>query len=255
MNAQKQTIFGALRALLFSVGLFYGGLWLAKSQDQVIVWMGIVFSLLASIAMIKAFISITRSSISTGRQFRYSLHAHTPSGILGNARLADENSSIIKKLSSIKHGLFFGAYLDALLFIDLFEKNNAHWMIYGPARSGKTTCILIPTALHWRGGSIFLPSTKMATLCICEDAWKKNGLRVCIWDPFNISGKQGLKFNLLKILVDDVQKNGGKNLLILALLIANTIIPNAAKDENPFFRKGAVRYLAGLMIFLAVILS
>lgn len=253
MKTQNLSVFGGLKALLICGGLFYLGLWLTKSHDPIILGIGITLSSLVAISSIFVFSSITLASLKQSRQQRFSNQAHSSSGILGKARLADENSSIVRKLSGNKNGLFIGAYQHLLLFFDPFAKGNAHWIIYARARSGKTSSIVTPTALQWMEGSLILPSIKGDTVAITKRVREKKGHRILVWNPFNVLKMDGLKFNPLKILVDDIKKTGGENLQGYALLIANTMIPTPEKEENPFFRKGAVRFIAGLMIFLASI--
>ncbi len=253
MKTQNLSVLGTFKALILSIGAFYVGMWLSDSRDPVIFWMGIISSSFAGISAAIALISMTVSSLRQAQQYRFSAHAHTESGVFGSATLADENSAVIKNLSAHKNGLFLGAYKGLLLFFDPFAKGNAHWIIYARARSGKTSSVITPTALQWMGGSLIMPSIKGDTVAIARKTREKKGHRILIWNPFEVLEIQGMRFNPLKILIDDIKENGGQNLQGYALLIAHTMIPKSQKDENPFFRNGAVRLLAGLMIFLAVI--
>ncbi len=253
MNTQNLSTFGGLKALLICGAVFYIGLWLTKSHDTVIVWIGVIFSCLAALSTIRVFFSFASSSFRRAKQYQFSLYAHTPSDALGDAKLADENSPIVRQLSQNKNGIFLGAYLNLLLFFDPFSRGNAHWMIYARARSGKTSCVITPTALHWFGGSLFMPSIKGDTVAIAKAIREKRGHRFIIWNPFNVLELKGVKINPLQILVDDARCNNGVNLQALSLLIANTLAPKSQKEENPFFRNGAIRLLTGHMIFLAVL--
>ena len=253
MKTQSLTVFGGFKTLLLSIAGFFAGLWLSKSQDQIMLWIGIALSSFAGISAVIALSSMTSSSLKQARQYRFSIHSHSNSGVLGDAKLADENSAVIQKLTRNRNGLFLGAYKKLLLFFDPFATGNAHWIVYARARSGKTSSVITPTALQWMDGSLILPSIKGDTVAIARRAREEKGHRVLIWNPFEVLEITGLKFNPLNILVDDAIENNGQNLQGYALLLAKTMIPKSQNEENPFFRNGAVRLLAGFMIFLAVI--
>lgn len=253
MKSEDLTVFGGLKALLICAALFYFGRWVSDSHDPIMIWIGVIFSCAAAFSAIKVFFSIYTASRKLGKQYEYSVYAHTPSGNFGNAKLADKNTPIVQKMAKNKSGIFLGAYENWLLFIDLFETGNAHAMTYAPARSGKTSCIGTPTAMNFIEGSFIAPSIKGDTVAIAQNTRKRKGQRVIIWNPFDILKLTGMKFNVLQILIDDAKLHQGKNLQKLSLLVAETLIPKCKNGENPFFRNGAVRLLAGYMIFLSTI--
>jgi type IV secretion system protein VirD4 len=201
--------------------------------------------------VIKNLASMTGSSKHKGRQLNLETLARRPSRVYGRASLANRNSRVIKSLSTRK-GFFIGMLEGVPLFFDPFAKRKGNMLAYAPARGGKSTGIVIPAALSWFGGSLFLPDIKGEISAICAKLRSKRQ-RILIWNPFNVLGRGGKSFNPLDILIKDINRNAGKNLHDLARLIALTLIPDAANEKDPFFRKGGRRFLTALILYIAVI--
>lgn len=171
----------------------------------------------------------------------------------GRARLARLDDAFIQALARTKRGLFIGSLDGVPLFYDPFADGNGHVLAYAPSRTGKTISLIIPALLHWLGGSVIVIDVK-AELSAVTAAWRRAmGQRVIILNPFGALGIKGLRFNPLRILVDDILKNGGKRLSRLARSIALQIVPEQSQEigNGKFFRDGARRLITTGILYLA----
>lgn len=239
-----------LRFAVYSAGAYYS-LPLLQSHDPLLYWTGYGAVCLCSLGVIKNIASMTGSSKHKGRQLNLETLAQRPSSVYGRASLAIKNSSVIKSLNTRK-GFYIGMFEGIPLFFDPFARRKGNMLTYAPARSGKSTGIVIPAALSWFGGSLFLPDIKGEISAVCAKVRSKRQ-RVIRWNPFNVLGMKGKTFNPLDILIKDINLTQGKNLHDLARLIALTLIPDAANEKEPFFRKGGRRFLTALILYVAVI--
>ena len=78
------------------------------------------------------------------------------SGDYGNARLAVLRDRFVQALIEARRGLFLGVLEGKKLFYDPFARGNGHMLAYAPARTGKTTSLVIPALLHWTSGSVIV---------------------------------------------------------------------------------------------------
>lgn len=249
---EPQPFFPAfMRISIYSLGAYYA-LDFLNSQDRVVYWLGYGAATLCGIGAIKNLFLLSDSSRHTGVQSNTEMQSRIPSGTFGNARLARACDPVIKTLSPRK-GFFLGALNNLPLFFDPFAAGNGHMLTYGPARTGKTTSVVIPAALHWFGGSLFLPNIKGDVAAIAATHRRSKGHRVVIWNPFNILKLGGKGINPLAILLEDVNRNGGKNLHDMALLIGVMLLPEQPNEKEPFFRNGGRRFIVALLLYMAVI--
>lgn len=239
-----------LRFAVYSAGAYYS-LPLLHSPDPLLYWCGYGAICLCSLGVIKNIASMTGSSKHKGRQLDVETIAVRPSSVFGSANLAHRDSHVVKSLSTRK-GFFIGMFEGAPLFFDPFARSKGNMLAYAPARSGKSTGIVIPAALSWFWGSLFMPDIKGEISAISariRSKWQ----RILLWNPFNVLGMGGKSFNPLDILIKDINTNRGRKLHELARLIALILIPDAANEKEPFFRKGGRRFLTGLILYIAVI--
>lgn len=239
-----------LLRLGIAVAIAYYGFTLFDSDNSLSYGFGFFLAVFFGFSTIKLFIALTTLSTHSARQLDFDTVSKEVSNTHGQARLARQGDAVIQTLSA-RNGFFLGLYLNNALFFNPFARGMGNMVTYAPARGGKTTGVVMPAALHWYGGSLYLPDIKAEVAAISMEARRANGQHVILWNPFNVLGLGGKSFNPLYILVKDISINQGKNLHEHALLIGNTLIPYV-KETNGFFRKGARRFLISLLLYLAV---
>jgi type IV secretion system protein VirD4 len=127
-------------------------------------------------------------------------------------------------------------------------------LTYAPSRTGKTISVIIPALMHWFGGSLFVTDIKGELTKITAKFRKMKGQNVLIFNPFDVLGIKGLKFNPLRVLVEDIMNNQGKELHDLARSIAFQLISEKPNDmgDGIFFRNGGRRLILALLLYMAV---
>ena len=206
-------------------------------------------------AFAKMLFGLLVGALSSAQQINYLHEARMISGGFGQARLAQRADPFIKTLMADQSGLPVGIMEGQRLFYDPFKSGNGHMLTYAPARTGKTTSCVVPALLHWLRGSMMVTDVKGELTRITSSYRRAMSQRVLILDPFRVSGIAGVRFNPLRILVDDILKNQGKELNTLARLIALQLIPERAHQtgDGVFFRNGGRRLITTFLLYLAVL--
>ncbi|GAB1256169.1 hypothetical protein NBRC116494_06710 [Aurantivibrio plasticivorans] len=250
-NKRPDSFFAALRKVTLCASGIYLGTWLMKNGDQGFYWIGYLFVCCGSFLIITALLRIVITSKDTALQLSHETQTRTPSGIFGRASLACESDTIIQTL--IKgEGFLVGLFKGALLFFDPFAEGMSHMVSLGTTRVGKTISLVIPAALYWLKGSMFVTDTKGEIYKITEDYRSANNHKTVKWSPFKVNGDSGVSINPLQCLIEDVTNNQGKKLKELASDFAYILLPANPEDKQPFFARGGRRLLIAMMCYLAV---
>lgn len=240
----------ALYAIFVSIILLMAGWWLA-SLDDWFIW-GMVLMGLAFLGLLKNIFAFISMSFHTSTQINLLHESGHVSDEYGAARLAQTTDIFVKNLSVNNHGFYIGS-LDGLpLFYDPYLSGNGHMLTYAPSRTGKTISAIIPALMHWFGGSMFITDVKGELTAITAKHRKSLGQNVLIFNPFNVLNIKGLRFNPLRILVEDILNNQGKDLHDLARSIAYQLISEKPNDmgDGVFFRNGARRLLITFLLYM-----
>ena len=250
MDRQAPFFFTSLIRFVLTCALMVWALDYIYHTDPFIKWGSIALVIVMAISMIRASFRLLGSSLHAAYQQELYKDSQTPSNRFGSARFAHKSDPFIRKMSNTK-GLFLGVLNDVILFFDPFAPGMGHMLTYAPSRTGKTTSVVIPALLHWSSGSIFVTDVKGELAAITAAARKRMGHKVILFNPFNVLGLGGMKFNPLSILLNDIRKNQGRNLHDLVLLFGLLLIPHK-EEKNTFFRNGGRRFLVSLLLYLAV---
>ncbi len=99
---------------------------------------------------------------------------------------------------------------------------------------------------------MFVTDVKGELTAITANYRKARGQNILIFNPFNVLGIEGQNFNPLRILVDDVMHNKGKDLPHLARSIAFQLISEKPNDmgDGVFFRNGARRLITTFLLYM-----
>ncbi|MEW8417749.1 MAG: type IV secretory system conjugative DNA transfer family protein [Candidatus Thiodiazotropha endolucinida] len=171
----------------------------------------------------------------------------------GQSRLAKINDDPIKAMI-LSVGFYIGSLHGKPLFYNPHARGNGHMTAYAPARTGKTTSLVIPALLHWNLGSMVVTDTKReATEITAYHRAKNLKQRIIKIDPFGRDGEKHC-INLLDILLYDIKNNNGANLHDLTLLIGLKHIPKTAHGDGVFFDNGGRGLFIALLLYLAVLL-
>lgn len=242
----------SLFPLLLAFALLYAGWWLASLAGWYEVGMAVMgFSLLL---FVKRTFTFLISSFQAAQQINLLHESRSISNEYGHARLAREDDKFVKALSNNRSGFYIGTLGKSPLFYDPFASGNGHMLTYAPSRTGKTISVIVPALMHWFGGSMLVTDVKGELTAITARFRRSCGQRVLIFDPFNITGEQGHKFNPLRILVEDVMHNKGRDLHDLARSIAFQLVAEKPNDmgDGVFFRNGGRRLIIALLLYMAV---
>ncbi|MBL3588676.1 MAG: type IV secretory system conjugative DNA transfer family protein [gamma proteobacterium endosymbiont of Lamellibrachia anaximandri] len=242
----------ALFPLLLAFALLYAGWWLASLAGWYEVGMAVMgFSLLL---FVKRTFTFLISSFQAAQQINLLHESRSISNEYGHARLAREDDNFVKALSNNRSGFYIGTLGKSPLFYDPFASGNGHMLTYAPSRTGKTISVIVPALMHWFGGSMLVTDVKGELTAITARFRRSCGQRVLVFDPFNISDEKGHKFNPLRILVEDVMYNKGRDLHDLARSIAFQLVAEKPNDmgDGVFFRNGGRRLIIALLLYMAV---
>jgi len=245
-------MFAALFALVFPLILLLCGLWLAAINGWHM-W-GVALMGAALIILIKKIMGFLSLSLHTAHQINLLHESRKISDEYGHARLANTADNFVKALNKNRSGFYIGSMGDMPLFYDPYQTGNGHMLTYAPSRTGKTISMIVPALLHWFGGSMFVTDVKGELTAITAKYRKKRGHNVLIFNPFNVLGIKGVRFNPLRILVEDVMKNQGKDLHDLARLLAFQLIAERPNDmgDGVFFRNGGRKLIITFLLYMAV---
>lgn len=242
----------SLISLLITFAILMGGWWLA-SYDGWFAWgLGVMgFGLFILFRWVITFLSL---SFHSAQQINFLNESRTLSHEYGHARLARETDGFVQELGKSLKGFYIGTLGKLPLFYDPFKKGNGHMLTYAPSRTGKTISVIIPALMHWFEGSMFVTDVKGELSAITAAFRRAMGQKVIIFNPFNVLGIKGQCFNPLRILVEDVMHNSGRELSTLARTIAFQLIAERPNDmgDGVFFRNGARRLIITLLIYMAV---
>lgn len=124
----------------------------------------------------------------------------------------------------------------------VFNKGHCHSLIVSPAGGGKTTALIIPNALAWRGGGLFCFDPKGEICAAVRKFRRRQGRRIVRLDPFHVLGPGGDTLNVL----DGIRyKSPDFHAEIRA--ICEAVILKNPQDQNPHFNEAAEGYLAGIL--------
>lgn len=240
-------------ALLVALAFMAGGLYLSVRPGW-FAW-GVGIMTLALLLAARCLYLVLMRGLETATQINLLHESRALSGDYGAARLADVKDLFVRAMIEARRGLFIGTLESKKLFYDPFRRSNGHMLAYAPARTGKTTSLVVPALLHWSSGSVIVTDVK-GELTELTALWRrKDGQRTLILNPFGARGIKGMRFNPLRILVEDVMKNGGREVHALAKLIALQLVPErgAANEagDGVFFRNGGRRLLVTFLLYLA----
>jgi len=245
-------LFSSVIKLIIVMGLMLWGVEIMQQREPSLYWVGFALTLFMGIFSLKQIVIVLNASLHAASQNELYAHSQKNSGQYGKARLANVNDKVIQELKD-KRGFFLGCLDDTLLFYNPFASSKGHMISYAPSRTGKTTSLVIAAALHWFGGSLFLPDIKGEITKITSLHRQQKGHRVITWNPFNVLDIPNQSYNPLYVLVQDILTNSAKNLHDLILLIASQLIPKLSdKESGAFFRNGGRKLLVALMLYLAV---
>lgn len=237
-------------ALLIALAIMAGG-WLICVQPGWFAW-GLALMAIGLAAAARALYTQLMRGLETATQINLLHESRRLSGDYGRARLAVLQDGFVRALTATRRGLFVGTLDGRKLFYDPYQRGNGHMLAYAPARTGKTTSLVVPALLHWTSGSVIVTDVK-GELTELTAAWRrKDGQRTLILNPFGARGIKGMRFNPLRVLVEDVMKNGGRELHALAKLIALQLIPERHEaGDGVFFRNGGRRLIVTFLLYLA----
>lgn len=240
----------ALYALLISIILLVGGWWLTTINGWYIG--GIALMGLSFILFLRRIINFLFQSFHTAHQINLLHESRIISDAYGHARLANTNDAFVKKLIKNRNGFYIGSLKNLPLFYNPFASGNGHMLTYAPSRTGKTISVIIPALMHWFGGSLLVTDIKGELTAITAKYRRARGQNVLIFNPFNVLGITSVKFNPLRILVEDVMHNRGRDLHDLARAIAYQLISEKPNDmgDGVFFRNGARRLLITFLLYM-----
>lgn len=242
-----------LRSAIVLLALMGLALWGVARFPEFRLW-GIAVMGLCLAGIARHLLAFTAQGLETAAQIGLLHESRIISGGYGEARLASLKDRFVQKMIEARRGLFIGTLEGRKLFYDPYQSGNGHMLAYAPARTGKTTALVVPALLHWTSGSVIVTDVK-GELTALTAAWRrKDGQRVLILNPFGVRGIPGLRFNPLRVLPEDVMKNGGRELHALAKLIALQLVPerghtNEAGD-GVFFRNGGRRLIVTFLLYL-----
>lgn len=239
-----------LLALLVALAFMAGGLYLSV-QPGWFVW-GVAIMAFGFMLAGRSLYLHLMGGLETATQINLLHESRIVSGDYGNARLAHPTDGFVRSMVDARRGLFIGTLERKKLFYDPFKRGNGHMLAYAPARTGKTTSLVVPALLHWTSGSVIVTDVK-GELTELTAAWRrKDGQRTLILNPFGARGIPGMRFNPLQVLTLDMMKNGGREVHALAKLIALQLIPERPDGgDGIFFRNGGRRLLVTFMLYLA----
>ena len=192
------------------------------------------------------------SSLHRARQQNLHNFSKKPSTIYGNGRLARLSDPVIRDLTR-RDGFFIGADFCVPLFFNPFAPRMGHMMTYGLTRAGKSSSLVIPAALHWDDGSLYITDNKGEVASVAGAYRKERGRIVIEFNPFGINGENRISINPFLILIKDINLNKGRNLHRFAVAISFALLEDNPAEREPFFRKGGRRFLTALILYVAVI--
>ncbi len=237
----------ALIHISLTLALLIAGWWLSSLNG----WYGwgIAVMIIAIFVFIKKIFNFLHHAFEASHQINLLHESRVISNEYGHARLANAEDKFVKKLTN---GFYIGSLGKLLLFYDPFKSGNGHMLTYAPSRTGKTISVIVSALLHWFGGSLFVTDVKGELTAITAEFRRAMGQRILIFNPFNVLGIKGVNFNPLRILVDDVMNNKGKDLPDLARSIAFQLISEKPNDlgDGVFFRNGARRLLITFLLYM-----
>jgi len=238
--------------LLIALALMYLGWWIASISGWYEV--GMVVMLIAFIVLIKRLFDALLHFLRQAEQIDLLHESRTLSNTYGEARLANSQDKFVKHLAKCRSGFYIGTLGKLPLFYDPFLRGNGHMLTRAPSRTGKSTNVIIPALLHWFCGSVVVIDVKGELAKITSKFRRAMGQKVITFDPFGVVGEEGHKFNPLRILVEDVMHNIGRNLHDYARSIALQLIPEKPNSvsDGEFFRNGGRRLITALLLYLAV---
>ncbi|MCL4677154.1 MAG: type IV secretory system conjugative DNA transfer family protein [Alphaproteobacteria bacterium] len=239
-------------ALLVALAFMVGGLYVCV-HPRWFVWGAALMALGLALAARCLYLHLMQG-LETATQINLLHESRILSGDYGAARLAVLKDRFVQALINARRGLFIGTLEGQKLFYDPYQRGNGHMLAYAPARTGKTTSLVVPALLHWTSGSVIVTDVK-GELTELTAAWRrKDGQRILILNPFGARGIPGLRFNPLRVLVEDVLRTGGRDLHALGKLIALQLIPERGFGEGGdgiFFRNGGRRLIVTFLLYLA----
>ena len=171
----------------------------------------------------------------------------TPSGLLGDARLATLADADQASMLSPS-----GFYLGALEGVPLFYTGGAHLLTYARTGSGKGRDVILPNLAHVPAHSVVVIDVKDGENAYASARHRLHtlGQAVVLINPWNLLQAGSARINPLARLVWLASR--GERVELAAKEIALILIPAPKKaSENAWVYQGAQRLLALRMAFLA----
>lgn len=250
MTNSKPFLPTMLRLGIAGIGLYYG-IQLIDSHETLILLFAYLLSFFCSIAVLMGCFALCTSSLHSAQQIRFDNMSKQRSTVYGSSELATSKHKFLEPFRKRK-GLFLGMFMNKALFYDPFASGNAHIITYGPARSGKSCCLVVPTMFSCYHCGIVLADSKKEISEITKKTRIANGRKVIEWNPDKIDEENGVSINLINILIEDINLNNGEKLHDYALLIAKILIKDDVESKDPYFKNGGRRFLVALLLYLAV---
>ncbi len=236
--------------LIFPFLLLISGWWLAAMNDWYL-W-GVALMGVGLFVLGRRLIGFISSSFHTSQPINFLHESRMLSNEYGEVGFAHEDDGFVKNLNNNHQGFYIGSLGASPLFYAPYSTGNGHMLTYAPSRTGKTISVIIPALMHWFEGSMFVIDVKSELTAITANYRRARGQKVLIFNPFNVLNIKGEKFNPLRILVEDVMHNQGKDLHDLARSIAFQLIAEKPNDmgDGIFFRNGGRRLLITFLLYM-----
>ena len=237
------------------------GLWLWSTHGAWW-WLGTGMVGLFTLTMMKPLyhMAVSHSYMRQQRQWEYESMVE----IRGKtAALATPQDQVFAKLTT-RAGAVLGVKHGQVLTYDFYQPGQGHGVCIGPARTGKTSSVVIPTVINQGivvkalqdsiSGYINDPKGEIWQTTAPFLNWA--GVRPLALNPFDIPGIPNHKLNPLQPLADDYLMNDGREALALSDIISQCLMPTprGGGGDNLVFLQGARRLGQILQNYMAVFL-
>lgn len=185
-----------------------------------------------------------------------------PHPLYGSKRLANEADLVAWGMRALD-GLFLGLHGGVPFFYDPFAPGQGHITIYGAPRIGKTSSIILPALLHWsprnqrralkkQGWTVIATDRRGEIAAVTATHRRRLGDRVIILNPWGLYGMENARFNVIGIVLRDLEKNDGRKVKHLIEKFAICLIPEnqEGSGDNEVFEEGGRTILRILILWM-----